>query len=582
MADPAHELTEKELASMERRVHRVYAEASKEAAKKLSDFLEKFEKEDNEKKRMALEGKITQEAWLEWRKGRLLTGKHWTEIMNTLSEDMHRSKQIARSIIGEHLPEVYAINHDYSYYQTNADGLGASFTLYDRRTVEKLISEKKLELLPGQTEAEKERRRRKDIVWNRNHIQNALTQGILIGDSVPHLARRLREVAVMNRNASIRYARTMTTNVQNAGRYDGYRDLQAQGVPLTLEWAATLDGRTRHEHRMMHGQRRKVGEPFVLDGIKILYPAQASGEGASDIPQRMIWNCRCTILAWVAGHEHDTRRTSDDVHDFEAWRNAGLKRQTPKKKKTESQGQQEPQKEKKPKQEKQKKQSKPESLEVIERENATVLSLRVDGVESNPCKRLEKPLTEEEIIDKISGGDMTTGSCASAALAYAGNVAGYDIRDFRGGKSMNYFSRRPNSFAMYNTLGVEVAKEKGTNEQKTAEALLKTMLPGHEYILYAGRHASGVRLFDGRYQYLELQHPMKELNGWTDFSDRIAETLKQRFGCRRSRTIYGTKIESTSALVDIKDLQGDDFASILNYINTPESEQKKSEWGSLR
>jgi hypothetical protein len=116
----------------------------------------------------------------------------------------------------------------------------------------------------------------------------------------------------------------MATNAQNAGRYDAYERLQSNGVDLTLEWAATLDDRTRHEHRMMHGQRRDVGEPFVVDGIEIMYPAQTGnfmGVRASDIPQSLIWGCRCTILAWVKGFEHDTIKESDKMGNmtFDEW-----------------------------------------------------------------------------------------------------------------------------------------------------------------------------------------------------------------------------------------------------------------------
>ena len=81
--------------------------------------------------------------------------------------------------------------------------------------------------------------------------------------------------------------------------------------------------RTRHDHRRLHGQRRNVDEPFEVDGIKILYPAQG-GPGSSDIPQSMIWNCRCTLLAWVKGFEGDTVKESPKMGDmsFEEWQQA--------------------------------------------------------------------------------------------------------------------------------------------------------------------------------------------------------------------------------------------------------------------
>ena len=150
-----------------------------------------------------------------------------------------------------------------------------------------------------------------------------MTQGILQGESIPNLASRLaKEVADSDYKAAVRNARTMSTNAQNAGRYDAYDRIKGNGVDLTLEWAATLDNRTRHEHRMMHGQRRDVGEPFEVEGIKIMYPAQTGKfMSVSSVPQEMIWNCRCTILAWVKGFEHDTITKSDKMGkmSFEEW-----------------------------------------------------------------------------------------------------------------------------------------------------------------------------------------------------------------------------------------------------------------------
>ena len=159
--------------------------------------------------------------------------------------------------------------------------------------------------------------------WEKQVIESVMMQGLLQGESIPHLASRLASaVADRDYKAAVRNARTMATNTQNRGRYDAYTRLENNGVELTLEWAATLDGRTRHEHRMMHGQRRKVGEAFEVSGIKIMYPAQTGTfGGVSKIPQEMIWCCRCTILAYVKGFEHDTIKESPKMGGmtFDDW-----------------------------------------------------------------------------------------------------------------------------------------------------------------------------------------------------------------------------------------------------------------------
>ncbi len=82
----------------------------------------------------------------------------------------------------------------------------------------------------------------------------------------------------MKYHASVRYARTMTTSAQNAGRYESFHRAEKLGVDLTLEWQTTLDNQTRHSHRLLHGMGTTVDKPFVVDGVKIMYPAQAAEE----------------------------------------------------------------------------------------------------------------------------------------------------------------------------------------------------------------------------------------------------------------------------------------------------------------
>lgn len=95
------------------------------------------------------------------------------------------------------------------------------------------------------------------------------------------------------------------------------------GIELTIEWVATLDNRTRHDHRLMHGQRTTVDEPFhTPDGYTIYYPADCTEE--SDAPQSEIWNCRCTLRPMVKGFERDTVKESPKMGDmtFEEWQQA--------------------------------------------------------------------------------------------------------------------------------------------------------------------------------------------------------------------------------------------------------------------
>ena len=69
--------------------------------------------------------------------------------------------------------------------------------------------------------------------WNQKKIQSAVLQGVLQGEGPSAVAKRLMKVGEMNYSAAVRYARTMTTSAQNAGRYESYHRANRLGIPTT-------------------------------------------------------------------------------------------------------------------------------------------------------------------------------------------------------------------------------------------------------------------------------------------------------------------------------------------------------------
>lgn len=321
MADKAHQMTDAMLEDLEKRIAEEYAVASRDMQRKLREYFEQFEAQEAVQKALLDAGKITQEDYNNWRFRHEAMGKRWEQMKDVLAQDLENAQNIALKIAGEKMPDVYALNANYAAWQIeHGAGIDAGFTLYSHDTAEYLLKDTR-QLMPGpSTRKAREIAANKAMQWNKGKIQSAVLQGILQGEGPYKVAERLRGVAQMDYNASVRYARTMTTSAQNAGRYESFRRAEKLGVHLSIEWQATLDSRTRHDHRLMHGQRTTVDKPFhTPDGFTIYYPADCSG--SSDAPQREIWNCRCTLLAWVKGFEHDTVKESPKMEgmSFEEW-----------------------------------------------------------------------------------------------------------------------------------------------------------------------------------------------------------------------------------------------------------------------
>ena len=201
---------------------------------------------------------------------------------------------------------------------------------------------------------------------------------------------------------------------------------------------------------------------------------------------------------------------------------------------------------------------------------------------------LSKELTEEEIIDRLAGGDMTKGSCSSLAFSYIGNKSGLDVIDFRGGGSQECFSSNSVIQAISKLGGVQSSITMVKKEVADTAKLLKSIEKGKEYYLATGRHAAIVRLTDNGLEYLELQSKIQ--NGWTSFNryGSISDTLYRRFGCRK--TIDKMKIGDTSlvfeksvVLMDVSSFEGNsEFREILSYINTDPDKQKKGAAGDVK
>lgn len=324
MADQGHKLTDEALKALEKRLYDEYEQAAKETQEKLDKYMKKFATKDAIWKKSVEAGIKTQEEYDKWRLQAIAAGDRWEKMKDRIVADQLHVNQIAREIMDNEMPSIFELNANFALYQVEHDAqIDTSLTLYNREAVGQILRDDPDLLLPPGRRVSQQIQEGKAKRWERQKIQSVMTQGILQGESIPKLASRLASaVADSDYKAAVRNARTMATNAQNAGRYDAYNRLTNNGVELTLEWAATLDNRTRHEHRMMHGQRRDVGEPFVVDGIEIMYPAQTgSYGGVSNVPQEMLWNCRCTLLAFVKGYEHDTITHSDKMGEmtFEEW-----------------------------------------------------------------------------------------------------------------------------------------------------------------------------------------------------------------------------------------------------------------------
>lgn len=311
LPDEAYDETEEILAQMIAEIESVYGQAYDELYQIANDYLAWFVDEDKKRSELFQAGKIALDVYRNWRINKLLTGRHWFAMAETMANNLANSNGIAYSIINDYIPEVYAINGNWAVYDVEKQlKINTSFELYNEEAIERLIRDNP-DLLPkASVNIPLDKR------WNKQNMTSAVMQSILQGENLTQLSERLASVSDMNQSSAIRNARTMLTAAQNGGKQDQYTRLESMGIELESLWIATLDFHTRESHRKMDGLTAKVGERFP-NGL--LYPGDVSSGNPAEL-----YNCRCDYRTIAKGADFSKFERFSRLGDmsYDDWKTA--------------------------------------------------------------------------------------------------------------------------------------------------------------------------------------------------------------------------------------------------------------------
>lgn len=307
----ANEETDKQLEDTEKELVILYTILLATLLKSSKKYLEKHEKQDKKMLLRFEKGEITKKELEDWRKATFTTGRAWAKFEKAFTAETTATNQEAMKVVREQLEKTFELNANYTAYQIETKArIVDVFDLVDKPTIERIMKQRP-DLFPQPSVNIPI-----DQLWNRKQLNSSILQGILNGESIPKIAKRLSEVAIKDYKVAVRNARTATTGAENGGRVYSYEKAEEMGIELEQEWLATLDGRTRHSHRELDGEKIKVGGTFS-NGCK--FPGDP--DGAPSETQ----NCRCTLVAALKGidNSHNERMTSM-MTSYEDWK-AGKK-----------------------------------------------------------------------------------------------------------------------------------------------------------------------------------------------------------------------------------------------------------------
>lgn len=305
MAQPdlGHQLTDKELAALERRIKRIYREAWDDLEKTVADYFNEFVERDEKMHKLVgqtVNGKVwTEDDYNLWRLNQIGRGERFDSLAMKVAERYTRAYETAISYVNDTTPGIYSLNRNYTSYTIDKvtggrltlqgdNRISSDFILWDEQTVKRLIM-KQPNLLPYYPEV-KAVKRGIDLAYGKKQITASVTSSILQGKSIPHIADDLQSrISTMNRESAIRTARTAVTGAQNAGRQDSYAAAEKMGIKVRKRWIATKDSHTRRTHGIADGQTVDQDQPFRVGGYDLMFPGDPSG------PAHETYNCRCTM-----------------------------------------------------------------------------------------------------------------------------------------------------------------------------------------------------------------------------------------------------------------------------------------------
>lgn len=267
-ADKIHNWTDKELKRLEKQINAEYTKAYQEIKKEMAEVMAKISANPN----MSLQQKM------------VLMNKHnrLENLSKQMAETLRNTNATATSFVSKSMQNVYKQNYNFE-----AERFG--FGILDNTAVKNILTKEVNPFTKLSIAGEKD----KQAIMRK--LQSEMTTAILKGESIPTIAKRLKNVAEGYLGDTIRIARTETTRIENSARQSVGDEGKKKGFNMWKRWIATPDARTRDEHATADGQEVPNDEPFVVGGEKMMYPGDIS-MGAS------AWNtinCRCTIVNFI-------------------------------------------------------------------------------------------------------------------------------------------------------------------------------------------------------------------------------------------------------------------------------------------
>lgn len=281
MSDFAHKETDKIITKIEKELEIIYSKSIKEMTDKLEKTLVKINLETDQRKIYNL---VMQE-------------KRIQAMLKQMIEELNNANNLATKLFNDEFINVYSTNYNWEAYNIeHLTGYNLNFTIMNKNVVKEILKENAnaFELM-----AIDDLKDKTQIITT---LRRQLLQGLLQGESISKITKRIQIAAEKKRSDAIRIARTETNRVQNKARLNSMEYASSKGLKIKKQWISTMDNRTRHSHRDLDGEQRDLDDNFSNG-------CTCPGEGGS---ASEVINCRCTMTTEFIGLEKDAKELELD------------------------------------------------------------------------------------------------------------------------------------------------------------------------------------------------------------------------------------------------------------------------------
>ena len=215
-------------------------------------------------------------------------------IIKAMLREMQNSRKTAADLIQNEKLEIAQTSYRWQVENLKGQagsGIYFSWDVYNREQIRVLMEQDNMHNQPfTQIAFKRFKMGKQEQQATIYRLQNQLLQGMLLGESVQVIQRRVYNQFVhVPMWQARRIARTETLRTANWGRYLASKQaIEDYDIPTNKRWIATVDDRTRDQHDQMNGKIVGRAEPFVMpNGEEAMFPLDPV------LSAENVINCRC-------------------------------------------------------------------------------------------------------------------------------------------------------------------------------------------------------------------------------------------------------------------------------------------------